>query len=201
MDNYFNSKFRKLSRYPCVILGWNHRIFYFGQNLMLNCIAGSLQNVLIYISGAQLEVGLYNILLLYINKIQMTILYACACVMFFIFESPKLSDKCLLWCLIWKWMYFAYDTWLFLSCNHNALLHCNCHMPHISYPLTTAYKPQLGLTELNKVANTGVMRNDWWVNFCFHFLWSDVSMYPYSLYHLQCPSNWSCTLPLDWILT
>lgn len=27
----------------------------------------------------------------------------------------------------------------------------NCHMSHISYPWTTAYKPQLGLTELKKL--------------------------------------------------
>jgi len=29
------------------------------------------------------------------------------------------------------------------------------------------------------------------------FLWSDVSMFPYSLCRLQCPSNWTCSLRIE----
>ncbi len=41
------------------------------------------------------------------------------------------------------------------------------------------------------------MRNDSWVNFPLHFLWSNVSMFPYSLCRSHCPSNWTCSLPSD----
>lgn len=40
--------------------------------------------------------------------------------------------------------------------------------------------------------STGITCNDRWVNFPLHFLWGNVSMFPYFL----CP-NWSCSLPSD----